>query len=65
MEQALGWLRWPPAAFWGATLAEVCAGVCGFVESRTGKNPRQQSERMAALYREAREAEEAEGIWRE
>jgi hypothetical protein len=57
MEQATGWLRWSPAEFWVATLSEVCAGVVGYVESRTGKNPRERIERLNLLRAEVREAE--------
>jgi hypothetical protein len=60
MEQATGWLRWTPDAFWAATLAEVAAAVCGFVECRTGKNPRERAERMARLYAEAKASERGE-----
>nr|WP_280863894.1 phage tail assembly chaperone [Falsiroseomonas frigidaquae] len=57
LEQGCGWLRWPPAAVWDATLAELCAALNGWQESKTGKNPRLENERMAALYAEAKAAE--------
>ncbi|NKE43381.1 hypothetical protein HB662_01225 [Roseomonas frigidaquae] len=50
-------MRWPPAAVWDATLAELCAALNGWQESKTGKNPRLENERMAALYAEAKAAE--------
>lgn len=34
LQQACGWLRWPPEAFWGATLAEVHSALTGYLESR-------------------------------
>lgn len=33
----MGWLRWTPDAFWGATLAEVTAGVMGYLEAEKGQ----------------------------
>lgn len=34
MQQAMGWLRWPPDAFWGATLAEIHSAITGWLETR-------------------------------
>lgn len=34
MEFALGHLRWPPAVFWGATLAELSAAQNGYLASK-------------------------------
>lgn len=39
MEQACGWLRWTPEAFWNATMDEVDAAVRGFAESKGVKKP--------------------------
>lgn len=39
MQQALGWLRWTPSEFWGATLAELQSAVTGYLETR-GVTPR-------------------------
>jgi hypothetical protein len=61
MEQACGWLRWPPAVFWNATLAEVAIASSGYVESRTGQSPRARLERLAAMYAEVQEAQEKGG----
>lgn len=40
MQQALGWLRWTPDAFWGATLAEIDNAIGGFLEEARGIEPR-------------------------
>lgn len=39
MEQALGWLRWTPEVFWDATLAELTAGILGYMETRGAERP--------------------------
>lgn len=39
-QQALGWLRWTPDAFWSATLAEVDNAVQGYLEDTRGIEPR-------------------------
>ena len=39
MQQACGWLRWTPDAFWGATLAEIHSATTGYLETR-GVAPR-------------------------
>lgn len=39
MQQAFGWLRWTPDAFWGATLAEIHSATIGYLETR-GVAPR-------------------------
>jgi hypothetical protein len=61
MQHALGWLRWTPDAFWGATLAEVDNAVVGYLETR-GVQPRGAK---AAMYDElleiGRAAKRAEG----
>lgn len=59
MEIGLGWLRWTPDAFWSATLGELLAAQAGFVESKTGKNPRAERARLDMLYAEAKAAEGA------
>lgn len=56
----MGWLRWPPALFWDATLAELTAGYNGVLELKTGSNPRERAERLAMLYAEAKAAERGE-----
>lgn len=62
MEQGCGWLGWPPAVFWGATLAEVATAASGYVESRTGKSPRARLEHLAEMYAEVKAAEEGGGV---
>ena len=56
MEQALGWLRWTPEAFWGATLAEVTAGLVGFAEAKTGRRSSAHNPGMDSLLDMARQA---------
>lgn len=60
MEQGLGWLRWSPEQFWGATLAELTAGACGFLEAKTGKSPRAEAQSWADAYAEVLAARRAE-----
>lgn len=40
MQQAMGWLRWTPEAFWGATLAEIDNATQGYLEDTRGHEPR-------------------------
>lgn len=35
----MGWLGWTPDAFWDATLAEVTAGVMGYLETKGQARP--------------------------
>lgn len=59
MQQACGWLRWPPDAFWGATLAEVHSALYGLLESK-GVKQAGQSEMYGELLDMAREARREE-----
>ena len=34
MQQACGWLRWPPEAFWNATLSDIHSALVGHLESK-------------------------------
>lgn len=60
MEQALGWLGWTPDAFWGATLAEVTAGVMGYLETKGQARQSAKGDAYGALYEMALEARRAE-----
>jgi hypothetical protein len=60
MQQAMGWLRWTPDAFWGATLADVHSGLTGFLETRGVAPPdakREAYDEMLAVAREAKREE--------
>jgi hypothetical protein len=46
MQQACGWLRWPPSEFWNATLAEIASAVAGFLEETRGIRPRDAAGEM-------------------
>ena len=39
MQQACGWLRWTPDAFWDATLSELWAAVEGLLEWERNVEP--------------------------
>ena len=56
MQQALGWLRWPPDAFWGATLAEIHSALTGYLESRGVKSPAVEAESWGDIIAMARAA---------
>jgi hypothetical protein len=56
MEQALGWLRWAPDVFWSATLAELTAGVVGYLETRGVQRPNAKAAVYDALIDMVRQA---------
>lgn len=60
MEQGIGWLRWSPDDFWGATLAELTAGVMGYLETRGQKRPEPKAAQYDALLEMAAQARRAE-----
>lgn len=60
MEQALGWLRWTPDAFWDATLAEVTAGVIGYMETRGQTRPNAKAKTFDGLLDMIRQAQREE-----
>lgn len=65
MQQACGWLRWTPDAFWGATLAEIHSAITGFLETR-GVAPRDaKADMYDELMEVARAAQRAEREGRE
>jgi hypothetical protein len=60
MQQALGWLRWTPDAFWGATLAEIHSALTGYLETRGVTPPdskRAMFDNLLAMAREAKAEE--------
>ena len=56
LQQACGWLRWPPEAFWGATLADVHSAITGYLESKGVKPVDSKAEMYDELLEMAREA---------
>lgn len=56
----MGWLRWTPEAFWGATLAEVTAGLVGFAEAKTGRRSSAHNPTLEGLLDMARQARREE-----
>jgi hypothetical protein len=52
----LGWLRWTPDVFWNATLAEVTAGILGYLETRGVQRPNAKAPVYDALLDMVRQA---------
>jgi hypothetical protein len=60
MQMALGWLRWTPDAFWGATMAELDNAIVGYMETRGVKPRTARVAELDELLRLGREAVAAE-----
>lgn len=56
----MGWLGWTPDAFWNATLAEVTAGVMGFLEAKGQARPSDKSDAYGGLFDMALKTRRAE-----
>lgn len=62
MQMACGWLRWPPDAFWNATLADVNSAVTGYLETKVVSPPDSKAamyDELLAVAKAARDAERA------